>query len=56
MGHQQDRLAAAAKLRELVQALVGKAFVADREHLVDEQDVGIDVDRDGESEAHVHAR
>ena len=32
-----------------------EAFVADGEHLVDQQHVGIDVDRDGEAEAHVHA-
>ena len=42
--------------RELVEALVREAFVADGEHLVDEQHLGIDVDRDGEPEAHVHAR
>ena len=41
--------------RELVEALVGEALVADREHLVDEQHVGIDVDRHGEPEPHVHA-
>ena len=32
-----------------------EALVADGEHLVDEQHVGIDVDRDGEPEPHVHA-
>ena len=41
--HQQDRAAAAAELRELVEALVRKRLVADREHLVDEQHVRIDV-------------
>ena len=41
--------------RELVEALVREALVADRQHFVDEQHVGIDVDRDGEPEAHVHA-
>ena len=55
MRHEQDRLAAPLELGELVEALVGEAFVADGEHFVDEQDVGIDVDRDGEAEAHVHA-
>ena len=29
--------------------------VADREHLVDEQDVGLEVGGDGEAEAHLHA-
>ena len=55
MRHEQDRLAAAPELRELVEALVREALVADREHFVDEQHVRIDVDRDGESEPHVHA-
>ena len=52
---EQDRLAAALELGELVEALVREALVADREHFVDQQHVGIDVDRDGESEPHVHA-
>ena len=56
MRDQENRLPAAAKLRELVQALVGEAFVADRQHFVDEQHVGIDVNRHGEPEPHVHAR
>ena len=41
--------------RELVEALVREALVADGQHLVDEQHVGIDVDRDREAEPHVHA-
>ena len=52
---EQDRLAAAPELGELVEALVGEAFVADGQHLVDEQHVGIDVNRDREAEPHVHA-
>ena len=52
--HEQDRLAAALELGELVEALVGEAFVADGEHLVDEEHVRIDVNRDGEAEPHVH--
>ena len=55
MRDEQNRLAAALELGELVQALVREALVADREHLVDQQHVGIDVDRDGESQPHVHA-
>ena len=39
-----------------VEALALERLVADREHLVDEQHVGIDVDGDCEAEAHVHAR
>ena len=53
---EQDRLAAALELGELVEALVREALVADGEHFVDQQHVGIDVDRDGEAEPHVHAR
>ena len=56
MRDEQDRLAAALELGELVQALVREALVADGENLVDQQHVGIDVDRDRESEPHVHAR
>ena len=54
MRDEQDRLAAAPELGELVEALVREAFVADGEHFVDEQDVGVDVNGDGEAEAHVH--
>ena len=45
-----------SQLGELLDAAALELGVADREHLVDEQDVGIDVDRDGEAEPHVHAR
>ena len=50
MRHQQHRPAAAAELGELVQALVRERFVADGQHLVDEQHVRIDVDRDRETQ------
>jgi hypothetical protein len=53
---QENRLTATPELAELVEALVREAFVADRQHFVDEEDIGIDVDGDGEAEAHVHAR
>ena len=53
--HEDDRLPAALELRDLVEALVRETLVADGEHLVDEEDVGIDVHGDGEAEAHVHA-
>ena len=56
MRHQQDGLVAAPELRELVEALVREAFVADGQHFVDQQHVGIDVDGHGEAEPHVHAR
>ena len=55
MRHEQDRLPAALELGELVEALVGEALVAHRQHLVDEQHVRVDMDRDREAEAHVHA-
>ena len=53
---EQHRAAAAAELGKLVEALVRERLVADGQHLVHEQHVGIDVDGDRESKAHVHAR
>ena len=55
MRDQQDGLPPAFEIRELVEALVREALVADREHLVDQQHFRIDVDRHREPEAHVHA-
>ena len=52
---EENRLAAALELGKFVQTLVREAFVADREHFVDEQHVGIDMDGDGKPEPHVHA-
>jgi len=46
--------AAAAELGKLVETLVGEPFVADGEHFVDQQHVGVDVNCNGEPEAHVH--
>ena len=54
MRHQQDRLAPPLELRELVEALQTKPFVADRKDLVDNQDGWIDVDGDGEAQSHIH--
>ena len=56
VGHEDDRLARGLELLELLEALVLERGVADREHLVDEQDVGVDLDRDREAEPHAHAR
>jgi hypothetical protein len=56
MRHEEDRLAPALELTELVEALVREPFVADGEDLVDQQHLGIDVNRHRETEAHVHAR
>ena len=55
MRDEEHGLAAAAELGELVEALVRERLVADGEHLVDQQHVGVDVDGHGEAEAHVHA-
>ncbi len=55
MGNEQNRLAAPAEFAELVETLVRKAFVANGKDFIDEQHVRIDVDRDGETQAHVHA-
>ena len=56
VGHEHDRLAAAAELADLVQALAGEGLVAHGQHLVDEQHVGVHVDGHREAEARVHAR
>src|SRR5262245_43552798 len=55
MGHEQNGAAAAAEFGKLVQTLVGKCLVTDREHFVDEQNIGIHIDRDRKTKAHVHA-
>ncbi len=47
-------LPAALELGELVETLVREALVAHRQDFVDQQDIGIDMDRDGESQPHVH--
>ncbi len=39
----------------LAQALLLELDVADRQHLVDDQDLRLQVRRDGERQAHVHA-
>ena len=54
--HDHDGLAAVLELGELLGAPALELLVADREHLVDEEDVRIHVDRDREAEPHVHAR
>ena len=56
VGDEHDRAPFVAHLVEDVEALLLEGGVADREHLVDEQDVGVDLDRDREGEAHVHPR
>ncbi len=56
VGYEHDRAPLVAHAVEDVEALLREGGVADREHLVDEQDVGVDLDRDREGQPHVHAR
>ena len=56
VGDEDDRLARGLERLELLEALLLERGVADREHLVDEQDVGVDLDRNREAEPHAHAR
>src|SRR5262249_10449242 len=51
-----DRLSGGAEVVELLETPSLELGVADRQDLVDQEDVGIDVDRDREPQAHVHAR
>jgi len=54
--HEQDGAVLGLELGDLGHALASEVLVTDGENLVDEQDVGIDVDRDGEAQPHVHTR
>ena len=56
VGHEQDRPSLLLEPRKLVEALLLEVGVADREHLVDQQDVGVDLDRGRECEPDVHPR
>src|SRR5919109_3047686 len=55
MRDEKDRSAAALELGKLVEALMREALVTNREHLVYQQHVRIDVNGHGKSQAHVHA-
>src|SRR5207248_5304090 len=50
-----DRPAALLELEDLREALALELLVPDREDLVEEENVGVDVRGDGEAESHVHA-
>ena len=52
---QHERSPCALEVADGVQALALEALVADGEGLVDEDDLGIEVDRHREAEPHVHA-
>src|ERR1700730_6379782 len=54
MGDEQNGLAPAFELAELIQALVREPFVAHRQHFVYEQHVWIDVYGHRKTESHVH--
>ena len=56
MGYENDRATLALKLADLIHALALECFVADGQHLIDKQDVGVGVHRDRERQTHVHAR
>ena len=53
---EHDRASVAPELLDPLGALALEPFVADREDLVDEEHVGLDVGGHGEAEAHEHAR
>ena len=56
VGHEQDRATLALELLDALEALALERLVTDREHLVDEQDLRLDVHRDREAEPGGHAR
>ena len=56
MRDEDDRAAALLELEDLAEALALERLVADGEHLVEQQHVGLDVRRDREAEPHVHPR
>ena len=56
VGDEHDRAAVALELAHAVDAALLERLVAHREHLVDQQDLGVDVHRHGEAEPHEHAR
>ena len=53
--HHDERRAALLEIADGVEALPLEALVTDGERLVDENHLGVEVDRDRESEPHVHA-
>ena len=55
MGDEHDRAAGPFVVPDPALALLLEGLVADGEHLVEEQDVGLDVHRDREAQTQVHA-
>ncbi len=56
MRDKHNRAPLALEPVELLEALLLKGGVADGQHLVDQQDLGVDLDRGGKREAHQHPR
>src|SRR4029077_10309 len=56
VGHHQDRLAIGLELADTVDALLLERGVADSQHLVDDEDVRVDVDRYSKTEPDIHTR
>ena len=56
MRDEEDRLSPRGELLDRVEAAAREGLVAHREDLVDDEDLGVDVDRDREAEPHVHPR
>jgi hypothetical protein len=55
VAHENDSPPARRHVAHLAKTLALKVLVADRQHLVDNQDFAAQVRRDGEGQAHVHA-
>ena len=55
MADEEDGAAPAGDVAHLAEALLLERRVADRQHLVDEQDLRLEVRGDRERQAHVHA-
>ena len=56
VAHEEDGAALARDLAHLADALALEARVPDGQHLVDEEDLRLQVSRDGEREPHGHSR
>ncbi len=56
MGDEHDRSSCGLELEDPPEALPLESLVADREYLVEEQDVRVEERRDGKAEAHGHTR
>ena len=55
MAHEEHGAAAASDFAHLAEALFLELRVADRQHLVDDQDLRLKVRGDREGEPHIHA-